>query len=197
MSLLRPGLARRLAWILLPLSLFAAVAAWAGPKEDMKALSVKFLALRSYHVVIENSDKRVPKMEMDFVAPDRYRMQMPMGTQIVIGDTMYMTIDGRAMKIPMPKGTTTQWRESDRAFREVDRMQIEELGTELVEGKPTKKYRMVQTAHSPATTSLIWVGANGYPVKMETTGTAGKRTSTVTVRYSRFNDPSIRIDIPK
>jgi hypothetical protein len=34
-------------------------------------------------------------------------------------------------------------------------------------------------------------------VKMETTGTAGKRTSTVTVRYSRFNDPSIRIDVPR
>jgi hypothetical protein len=195
MSQLRPG--RRRAWILVPLSLFAAVAAWAGPKEDMKALSVKFLALRSYHVIMENSDKRVPKMEMDFVAPDRYRMQMPMGTQVVIGDTMYMTIDGRAMKIPMPKGTMTQWRESDRVFREVDRMQIEALGAELVDGKPTKKYRMVQTAHSPATTSLIWVGANGYPVKMETSGTAGKRASTVTVRYSRFNDPSIKIDVPR
>ena len=113
--------------MLVPLSLFVAVTAWAGPKEDMKALSVKFLALRSYHVTMENSDKRVPKMEVDFVAPNRYRMQMPMGTQYVIGDTMYMTIDGRTMRVPMPKGTVTHWRETDRAFREMDQMQIEAL----------------------------------------------------------------------
>lgn len=195
-SLLRPSLARRLVWLLVPLSLFAAAAAWAGAKEDMKALSVKFLALRSYHVTMENSDKRVPKMEVDFVAPNRYRMQMPMGTQYVIGDTMYMTIDGRTMRVPMPKGTVTHWRETDRAFREMDQMQIEALGTEAANGKPAKKYRMTKAGQTP-TSSLIWVGMDGYPVKIQTTGTAGKRTSTVTIHYSRFNDPAIKIEPPK
>lgn len=189
--------ALRLAWLLVPLSLLAAVAAWAGPKEDMKALSVKFLALRTYHVSMEGSDPRMQKMEMDFVAPNRYRMTMPMGTQYVIGDTMYMTIDGRTMKIPMPKGTMTQWRESDRAFREVDQMRIEALGMETVNGKPAKKYRMTQTARKPATTSLIWVGMNGYPLKMQTTGSTGKQANTMTVHYSRFNDPSIKVEPPK
>jgi outer membrane lipoprotein-sorting protein len=195
-SLLRARAACRLASMVVPLSLLASTAAWAGPKEEMKALSVKFLALRSYHVAMESSDKRVPKMETDFVAPNRYRMQMPMGTQYVIGDTMYMAIDGRTMKIPMPKGTMTQWRESDRVFRDVDKMQIEALGTETVGGKSAKKYRMTQ-AGPPATNSLIWVGADGYPIKIETTGTAGKRTSTMTIHYSRFNDPSIKIEPPK
>ncbi len=195
-SLLRARTARRLAAVIMPLSLLASTAAWAGPKEEMKALSVKFLALRSYHVTMESSDKRMPKMETDFVAPNRYRMQMPMGTQYVIGDTMYMTIDGRTMKIPMPKGTMTQWRESDRVFREVDKMQIESLGTEIVSGKSAKKYRMTQ-AGPPATNTLIWVGADGYPVKIETTGTASKRTTTMTIHYSRFNDPRIKIEPPK
>lgn len=172
--------------------------AWAGPKEEMKAVSVKFLALRSYHVVMQNSDKRVPKTEMDFVAPDRYRMQMPpMGTQIVIGDTMYINVDGRSMRIPMPKGTMTQWRETDRAMREVDKAQVEALGSEVINGKPAKKYRMTQASGGTPTTTLIWVGAEGYPVRMETTGKASGRTSTVTVTYSRFNDRSIRIDVPK
>lgn len=176
----------------------AAGTAWAGPKEDLKAVSVKFLALRSYHVVMENSDKRMPKTEMDFVAPDRYRMQMPsMGTQIVIGDTMYMSIDGRSMRIPMPKGTMTQWRETDRAMREVDKAQVEALGSEVVNGKPAKKYRMTQTSGGTPTTTLMWVGADGYPVRIETTGKASGRSSTVTITYSRFNDPSIRIDVPK
>lgn len=176
----------------------AAGTAWAGPKEDLKAVSVKFLALRSYHVVMENSDKRVPKTEMDFVAPDRYRMQMgSMGTQIVIGDTMYMNVDGRSMRIPMPKGTMTQWRETDRAMREVDKAQVEALGSELVNGKPAKKYRMTQSSGGTPTTTLMWVGANGYPVRIVTTSKAAGRASTVTITYSRFNDPSIRIDAPK
>lgn len=193
----RPALARRFAWMLVPLSLLAATAAWAGPKEDMKALSVKFLSLRSYHAVMQSDDKRMQKMEMDFVAPNRYRMNMPMGTQYVIGDTMYMAIDGRTMKIPMPKGTVTQWRESDRAFREVEQMQVEALGSEIVNGKPARKYRMTRTEGKAPGTTLLWVGADGYPIKIETTGTAGKRATTMTVHYSRFNDPSIRIEPPK
>jgi hypothetical protein len=181
--------------IALPAALLASTA-WAGPKEDMMALSRKFLALRSYHVTIINSDKRVPKMEMDFVAPDRYRMDSPMGAQYVIGDTMYMTVDGRAMRIPMPKGMITQWREPTRAFHELGKLQVEALGTEILDGKPAKKYRFSQPG-PPATTSLLWVGAEGYPVKMETTGGTGKRASAVTVFYSRFNDPSLKIDPPK
>jgi outer membrane lipoprotein-sorting protein len=193
----RAALARRFARTLIPLSLFAALTAWAGPKEDMKALSVKFLAVRSYHAVMQSDDKRMQKIEMDFVAPNRYRMNMPMGTQYVIGDTMYMTFDGRTMKIPMPKGTMTQWRESDRVFREIEQLQVESLGMDTVNGKPTKKYRMIRTEGKTPGTTLLWVGADGYPAKMETTGTAGRRTTTVTVHYSRFNDPSIRIEPPK
>ena len=177
--------------------LFAATAAWSGPKEDMKALSVKFLSLRSYHAVMQSNDQRMQKMEMDFVAPNRYRMNMPMGTQYVIGDTMYMTIDGRTMKIPMPKGTVTQWRESDRAFREMEQMQVEALGSDIVNGKPARKYRMTRTEGKTPGTTLLWVGTDGYPIKMETTGTAGKRATTMTVHYSRFNDSSIRIEPPK
>jgi outer membrane lipoprotein-sorting protein len=175
--------------------LFTATAAWAGPKEDMVAVGKKFLTVRSYHAVMTNSDPKVPKMQMEFVAPDRYRMRMPMGAQVVIGDTMYMTMDGRTMRIPLQKGTMTQWRESDRMFRELDKTTIEALGSEAIDGKPAKKYRLIRS--DLKSTSLVWVGGDGYPVKMETTGTAGKRASAVTVLYSRFNDPSIKIDVPK
>lgn len=180
-------------------TLLSAVAApaLAGAKEEMQAISLKFLALRTYHVTMENSDKRVPKMEMDFQAPNRYRMQMPMGTQYVIGDTMYMTIDGRTMRIPMPKGTMTQWRQTDEAFRQIDKTQIEALGTETVNGKLARKYRMSQNAGGVPTTTLMWIGPDSYPIKMETSGGSGKRASTVTIHYSRFNDASIKIDPPK
>jgi hypothetical protein len=201
MSLRRPGPASRIArlsalLLFAALSLFA-VAAWAGPKEDMKALSVKFLAQRSYQAVMTHSDKRVPPTTLEFLAPNRYRMQTQVGTQYLIGDTMYMTIDGRTMRIPMPKGAMTQWRQTDRAFREVDNAQIEALGTEVVDGKPMKKYRMIQTVDGNRTETLLWVGANGLPAKMETTGTAGRKTYTTTIVYSRYNDPTIRIEPPR
>lgn len=197
MPLSRSVIARRFGWMLVPLSLFVATTAWAGPKEDLKALSVKFLALRSYHASMQNSDKRMPKIEMDFVAPDRYRMQMPMGTHYVIGDTMYMTIDGRTMRVPMPKGTVSQWREADRSFREIDKMRIEALGVETLNGKPAKKYRMTQTTGNPPASTLLWVGADGYPAKIETTGNTRKGATTMTIVYSRFDDPTIRIEPPK
>lgn len=187
--------ARRFALAALPLSLLAAATAWAGAKEDIKALSVKFLALRTYHVHMENSDKRVPASDMDFAAPDRYRVQTPQGTQYIIGDTMYMNLNGHTMKVPMPKGAMTQWRQGDTAFREVDRMQVEALGGELADGKPAKKYRMTIAGKVP-TTTLLWVGADGLPIRQEVTGSWGGRTTTTTIRYSRYNDPSIRIDIP-
>lgn len=201
MPLHRPGPTHRLLrpsilLLFAALSLFA-VAAWAGPKEDMKALSVKFLALRSYHATMTSSDARLPKTEMDFVAPDRYRINSGMGAQVVIGDTMYMTIDGRTMRIPMPKGALTQWRQNDRAFREIDRAQIEALGTEVVGGKPMKKYRMIQTFDGNRSDTLLWVGPNGLPAKMETTGSYGRKTYTTTIVYSRFNDPTLRIDPPR
>lgn len=197
---LRPAPTLRLAWLAVPLSLLAA-AAWAGPKEDMQALSLKFLALRSYHVTMESSDARMPKMQMDFVAPNRYRMQMPMGTQYVIGDTMYMSVNGRTMKVPMNKGTVSGWRDSDRVFRNLDQTRVEALGTELLNGRPTKKYRMTQSGMTQSGktpgTSLVWVGGDGYPVQVETTGTARGKNTTMTIHYSRFNDPAIRIDPPK
>lgn len=187
----------RTARLLLPLSLLAAAtAAWAGPKEDMKAMSVKFLAQRSYHVRMESSDKRAGITDMDFVAPDRYRMQTAQGMQYVIGDTMYMNIGGRSMKVPMPRGATTQWRQNDFVFREVDRMQVQALGAEAADGKPAKKYRMIASGKVP-TNTLIWIGADNLPIKLETTGTYAGRTITTMIHYSRFNDPAIKVDPPK
>ena len=85
MSLIRKGIVCRIPVLraatgaALAVILLAAAAgtAWAGPKEDLKAVSVKFLALRSYHVVMENSDKRMPKTEMDFVAPTATACRCP------------------------------------------------------------------------------------------------------------------------
>ena len=79
----------------------------ASPKDALKASMDKFLAVRSYHATMEvvGGPIAMGHNEIDFVAPDRFRMQSPRGTQIIIGDTMYGSVRGHAMKVPMPAGT--------------------------------------------------------------------------------------------
>ena len=58
----------------------------------------KFLAARSFHASMHMEGAQTMTNEMDFVAPDRYRMQMTAGTQVIIGDTMYMETQESACK---------------------------------------------------------------------------------------------------
>ena len=71
----------------------------------------KFLAASSFHASMHMEGAQTMTNEMDFVAPDRYRMQMTAGTQVIIGDTMYMETRGKRMQVPLPAGTISQWRD--------------------------------------------------------------------------------------
>ena len=172
----------------------ASGAAWAGPREDVAAASHKFADARSVHITMDNSDRRVPRMEADFVRPDRYRIQMPQGTQIIIGNTMYMNISGHSMRVPMPPSMLTTWRQSDQIMSSLAQTTIEAQGSETVGGKAAKKYRLTYAANNSV--SLLWIGPDGYPLQLQNTATYGGRTTTTTMHYSRYNDASIRIDPP-
>lgn len=175
--------------------LSAACIAHAGPREDVKAAMQKFINARSYHVTMSTSGPQAMTTEADFVAPDRYRLQSPAGTQVIIGDTMHMTVQGRTMQVPMPKGTLTQWRDPGNLRKHEATMTVEALGTEVVAGKPAKKYRLTNTRPQPGT-STLWVGADGYPLQVRATSNAQGKPVTVTIRYSRFNDPTLKIAAP-
>jgi len=170
--------------------------AHAGGKDEIKAAIGKFSAARSYHVSMRQSGQQAMTTEADFVAPDRFRMTMPMGTQIIIGDTMYMDMQGRTMKVPMPKGTLTQWRDPANIAKYEATMAVKALGIELLDGKPAKKYRVSNTQPQPST-STMWIGGNGYPLQIKVDSKVMDKVVGTTIRYSRFNDPSIRIDPPK
>lgn len=168
-----------------------------APRDDVDAVMKRFLAATSYHVNMDTrAGERGMKMEMDFVAPDRYRMSTPMGTQHIIGDTMYMEMQGRRMKVPMTPGQTAQFRDSARFTEHQETMTVEDLGTEAVDGTAAHKFRIRNTQPQP-TDTLMWVGDDGYPVQVQVSAeTAGQPTQT-TIRYSRFNDPKIRIEPPQ
>ncbi len=174
--------------------LLSAATAQAGAREEVGAAMQKFLAARSYHVEMQHDGTQPMTTTVDFVAPDRYRLTSPMGTQTIVGDTMVMTMQGRSMRVPLPKGTLTQWRDPAQMDKHRDTLSIEALGAAMLDGKPARKYRMVNS--KPRSESLMWVGADGYPHRIEATAQMQGKPVTTTLRYSRFNDPTIKIAAP-
>lgn len=167
-----------------------------NPKDEVAQVMDAFMAAKSYHVEMVSTGAAGMTMEMDFVAPDRYRMKTPTATQHIIGDTMYMTINGRTMKMPLPKDQIGQYRDPAKFAVNKASMTVEALGSESIDGQSAKKYRVHNTEPMPGE-SLIWVGSNGYPLQVEATSSAGGQSMVTTIRYSRFNDPTITVNAPQ
>ena len=179
----------------------AALNPLSSPEEEMKASMDKFLKAKSFHAVMDMQGARSMAIEMDFVAPDRYRMEMPTGTQVVIGDTMYMQIKGRSMKMPLPAGTLAQWRDPLKIEEHKAGMSVESLGNDNVDGQPAKKYRVrhsePQSSQPQSRELTFWIGSDGLPLQLLSHGESQGKPYSMTLRYSRYDDPSIVIDAPQ
>ena len=166
------------------------------PKDAIKASMDRFVAVRSYHATMDFAGGPGGTMghhEIDFVAPDRFRMQTPMGTQVIIGDTMYMHVRGRTMQVPMPKGTLTQWRDPARLAQAEAGMTVQAQGTDTVDGVAARKYLVHHEQPGP-TDVTMWINGDDLPVRIQVNSLMQGKNLTSTTDYSRFNDPSIRID---
>jgi hypothetical protein len=171
----------------------------ASPKDALKASMDKFLALRSYHASMEFSsgpDGQMAHHDIDFVAPDRYRMVMPMGTQFIIGDTMYMHVQGRTMKVPMPKGMLSQWRDPARLAEAEEGMTVQAQGNDTLDGVATKKYLVHHEKPQPIDVTM-WINGDDLPVQIQVNSMLNGKAVASTTRYSRFDDPTIRVDPPQ
>lgn len=165
------------------------------PRKAVEASMDKFLAARSFHASMEMQAAQPMKVEMDFVAPDRYRMRMPEATQVVIGDTMYMQAGGQTMKMPLPAGTLGKWRDPLKMQEGKDAMVVTALGSERVDGEPARKF---QVRHGAPDNSEVtyWIGGDDLPLKLVHAGDSESGPYTMTILYSRFDDPSISIEPP-
>lgn len=166
--------------------------------DAVKAAMDHFRNARTYHARMTMQSARGTMVnELDFVAPDRFRMQLQgIGTQTVIGDRMWMDMRGRTMQVPVPPGTSQKWRDPANFEAAKADLAVEALGEEAIDGQPTRKYLTRHTQPKPGEVTL-WIGRDDLPVQMrvqadDDTG----NPATVTVRYSRFNDPAITIDPP-
>lgn len=135
--------------------------------------------------------------QIDFVAPDRYRMTLQgMGVQTIVGDTMYMSMGGRSMKVPMPAGTLSQWRDPAKLSENEATMTVEAQGSESVDGVATRKYLVHHGQPHPSEVTL-WIGNDGLPLQMQARNDLHGKPMTTMVRYSRFNDSTLQIAAPK
>lgn len=169
------------------------------PKDAIKVAMDKFLAVRSYHATMDFEGGPGGAMghhEIDFVAPDRYRMVTPMGTQFIVGDTMYMHVQGRTMKVPMPKGTLSQWRDPAKLGSAEADMTVQSQGSDTVGGEPTTKYLVHHELPQPGDV-LMWINHDDLPIQIQVPNLIKGKSMTSTTRYSRFDDPTITVDPPQ
>ena len=170
-----------------------------SPREAVIAAMRKFMGVRSYHATMDfDGGPRGPMTNrLDFVAPDRFRMEIAgMGAQYVIGDTMYMSMHGRTMQVPMPQGTVTRWRDPANLADAEAALNVDAAGSDSVDGIAARKYVIHHTAPKPSDVTM-WIGPDDLPLKMEVSGDANGAMTKTVVRYTRFNDPSIVVEPPK
>ena len=170
-----------------------------SPQDQVKASMRKFIAASSYHASMEMEAGARGRMvnQLEFVAPDRYRMQMQgLGTQIIIGDTMYMSMGGKHMQMPLPAGTLSQWRDPAKLDENATDMTVQALGSDILDGKPARKYLIHHSKPQPSDVTM-WIGSDDLPIQLQVVANVDGRSSEMMMRYSRFNDPSIVIDAPR
>ncbi len=171
--------------------LLAAVPALAGPREDVEAAMRRFLALKSYQATMQVSAPKPATSQVTFVAPDRYEIRMDgMGTQYILGNRMLLNLGGRRMEVPIPAGTLERYRDPARLHDEREQLDVTDLGPAAVGGRPARKYKLLRR-DAPDSVTMLWI-AGGLPVQIEARNARGA----VSIRYSHFDDASLRVQAP-
>jgi hypothetical protein len=178
-----------------PAAAAAAIAAAASPRDAVIAAMHRMVAARSYHadMHLESGKAGTRDTTLDFVAPDRFRMAMAgMGTQYIIGNTMYLDVHGRRIQAPAPAATLQQWRDPGRLAGIEATMTVDDQGSERIDGAAVHKYLVRNDKPTPVEMTL-WVDDAGLPRQLATHTAIGS----VTTRYSRFDDPTLAVEPPK
>lgn len=159
-----------------------------------------FKDIRSYHATMQVEAQGTTMLtELDFVAPDRFRMTMPggIGTQTIIGDTMYMQAGGRVTSTKVPAGMLDKWRNPGNVHDAYDETVVRALGPAMLDGEPVRKFLLQQPLADTPADITMWIGAEGLPLQVQAVVTEPGKAGSSLIRYSRYNDPSIRITPPQ
>ncbi len=176
----------------------AAPTAASDPLQAVLSASQRFAALRSFHADMSlhgAQPGQVVRTSMDYVAPDRYLLQGPGGTQTIIGDTFFLEGEGRMQQVPVPPGTLEQWRNPLPATSALQGLPLQDLGVEDISGTATRRYRLDGPAGSGETLQY-WIADDGLPRQIQRDGFTGNQPYRITLRYSRLDDPTLTVPDP-
>jgi hypothetical protein len=170
------------------LSFFLSSVALADAYGDLQKAHAAFLNAKSWHAEEHFSDGKM--VTIDFVAPDRWRIQpTPAMTEVVIGNDVYMIQGGRSMKMPMGGMMISRMIQQFQVAADDPEVKktAQDLGTQTLDGRAVHVYSY--SVHGVPET--IYLDDNSLPVK------AVVKNSSVTtvVSYSQYNG-SITIEAP-
>mgnify|MGYP006171867375 CR=1 FL=1 len=210
-----PRLLVSLAFLPLLLAL-APSPARAGAKDELFKAWQAFLAVKSFRAEIRTLEPSRSVTRLEFQAPDRYRVSIVNGpTTVVIGDSGYMQIGGRTMKLPMAMDSlTAQYRDEAFLRKLQEGMAVEDLGEDSLDGEPVRKFRYVQAVAPPSAmpgapaaasgsgsgeaTTVAWVSTrNRLILKLEVSSRHDGQATRSEILYSDFNSAAIRIQPPE
>ena len=154
----------------------------------------RFRSARSFVAEMSLQGRQARHSRLEYVAPDRYRLTLPAGPQVIVGDTLYLQGEHGAQRVPLPPGLLAQWRDPLQ-LRPGERLQVEDLGAGSLDGVAAHKYR-VRHPGGARPPMLFWIGAGGWPLRIEQPGRDAQGDYLLTVAYSRFDDPALRIEAP-
>lgn len=173
----------------------------AAPKDELHQAYSRFLAAKSFRASVTDVKKGQQLSTLEFVAPDRYRIQTGQGQmeQILIGQDAYTLIDGRRMKLPMPiqiDRIVSQYRNPAALDQLSQDIEVAGLGSETVDGIVTQVYSYTLT--EPARSEVkVWVDSStGLPLQLESSGRFMRLKSVTRVRYYDYDDAMIRVYAP-
>ena len=166
------------------------------PKTDINRMADAFLEQRSFRAKMVGSGTTPLNLELDYVAPDRFRIKNSQGPEtVIIGKDLYIEMNGRWQK--MPGGLGASIPDIRKAWDEEGRKWISDakyVGEEPVNGMPASVY----TYHNKGAEgvgendSKIWISkAEGLPVRIEANYKSGTLKS---MRIDYFYDENISIE---
>lgn len=172
------------------------------PKEDIIQASKKFIALPAFSAKMEGVGQTEIKSQVDYIAPDRYRISYLGGTgagleMIMIGNQSYMKSGGKWSKFPGESNSkipTLRDSFTDEGLKTLSDVKFD--GEDMVDGKPALvySYKNVTPVENYPFSSKIWIGKeSGLPMKIFVEYTNGMLKN-MTVNYD--TDSVVTIEAP-
>ncbi len=157
--------------------------------------------IHSMHIVVVGDNSN--NFEYDIDGNDRMQIKSGNTTMLIIGNSSYMQTDGKWVKLSSD-GTVTPDNNMPNPVQQLteltsDAQQIENLGDTTLDGQAVHHLRAGYSVLGTGWEYEIWIESAGDHVVQIAGGvlSSGQKTTVLTIKYSKFNDPATKLEPPK